>query len=243
MFEQQRHRLTLKIFLTSSLCMLILSSCDSAPQTKPATDPATIEQTEKKAPSVETTAKKPPTPPVIETFETEPQLSLFPRAGSTRPDETDERFPYWKTFIEHVVKTSGPVNIDLETSNRSWSLRGINSIDSVGFFSPLAVQPDTPYRMSLQIKTDLTEGASAGIGILEFSKFLWIGAQFTDEEIQQYLTGSQEGVRLTGTHDWVKQSVDFTTGPETKMIHLILFREGEHDRNPVFFDDISITPL
>jgi hypothetical protein len=27
------------------------------------------------------------------------------------------------------------------------------------------------------------------------------------------------------------------------MILLIFFREGEHDRKPVLFDDISITPL
>lgn len=191
----------------------------------------------------ETDNLTPPTPPLTETFETTPQLSLFPRAGDVRPEETEERFPYWKTFIEHIVKTAGPAKIDRETGKTSWALRGIKTIDSVGYFSPLAVLPGTHYQVSVQIKSDLAEGASAGVGILEFSEFLWIGNQFTEAELNMYVTGSQEGVRLTGTREWEEQTFSFATGPQTNMIHLILFREGEHDRNPVLFDDISITPL
>ncbi len=184
-------------------------------------------------------AKEEPRPPVFEDFQGEPQLSLFPRVGDYRPENDSDRLPYWNTFIDHLVKVTG-VAEEQATGNRAWAFRGINSIDSAGYFSPLAVSPQTTYTVSFRIATDLAEGASAGIGILEFDKFLWIGDQFTESLYKEHYRGVQEGTRLSGTRPWQEKSFDFTTGPETHMIHLVLFREGEHDRNPVMFDDIRI---
>lgn len=229
---------TFTVLLILLLFTLGLSGCDRSTPDVKTTQEATEQNTSSAADD-----RTPPTPPITETFEAEPQLSLFPRAGDVRPEETEERFPYWNTFIEHIIKTSGPANTGREENQRSWALRGIKTIDSVGFFSPLMVQPDSRYHVSFQIKTELIEGASAGIGVIEFSEFLWIGNQFTDAEMNSYGTGSQEGVRLTGTRDWEEQSFTFTTGPQTHMIHLIFFREGEHDRNPVLFDDIAIKQI
>ena len=244
MFDQRpsQHILSLATVLLLLLFSLSLFGCENKTPTEPATEKAP-QAVEQKDAGTKMDDRTPPTPPLTETFEAEPQLSMFPRAGDFRPEETEERFPYWKTFIEHVVKTSGPATVERESSKRSWALRGIKTIDSVGFFSPLAVQPNTSYRVSLAIKSELAEGASAGVGVIEFSEFLWIGNQFTEAQVTEYGTGSQEGVRLTGTRDWHEQSFTFTTGQQTGMIHLIFFREGEHDRNPVLFDDISITPL
>lgn len=239
--------LTFTAVLILAFFALNLTGCERSTPTETSVDSTTEKTSQEPAKQqdvpLEADKQTPPTPPLTETFEAAPQLSLFPRAGDVRPEETEERFPYWKTFIEHIVKTSGPANIERENGKTSWALRGIKTIDSVGYFSPLAVQPETSYKVKLQIKTELTEGASAGVGILEFSEFLWIGNQFTEAEMNLYGTGSQEGVRLTGTRDWEEQSFTFTTGPQTNMIHLIFFREGEHDRNPVLFDDISITPM
>jgi hypothetical protein len=241
--KHNRHHLTIVTVLILAITISGLTGCDRSTPTQPETKqsaPKTIDQSDA---AVDTTKSTPPAPPINETFEAAPQLSLFPRAGDVRPEETEERFPYWKTFIEHIVKTSGPANIVRDESKTSWALRGIKTIDSVGYFSPLAVQPATSYQVTFQIKTELAEGASAGIGVLEFSEFLWIGNQFTEAQLNEFVTGSQEGVRLTGTRDWEEQSFTFTTDPQTNMIHLIFFREGEHDRKPVLFDDISITPL
>ena len=234
-------------FFTTVLILLLftlnLVGCEGSTPTEPDAEKTTPAASAPNDAAQETTDLIPPTPPLTETFEAAPQLSLFPRAGDFRPEETEERFPYWKTFIEHIIKTSGPANIERDNSKLCWALRGIKTIDSVGFFSPLAVQPGTSYQVSLQIKTELAEGASTGVGVLEFSEFLWIGNQFTEAEATQYGTGSQEGIRLTGTRDWEEQTFSFTTGPQTNMIHLVFFREGEHDRNPILFDDISIKPL
>lgn len=245
MLDRQLHRylLTPTTLLALIFFSLGLTGCERSAPTEPSSEKAAQDSTEQIDAATEVDDRTPPTPPITETFETEPQLSLFPRAGDFRPGETEERFPYWKTFIEHIIKTSGPANIERETSQRSWALRGIKTIDSVGFFSPLAVQPGSSYQVSLQIKTELVEGASTGVGVLEFSEFLWIGNQFTETEATQYGTGSQEVIRLTGTRDWEEHTFSFTTGPQTNMIHLVFFREGEHDRNPILFDDISIKPL
>jgi len=243
--EQQpasRLYLSFTTFLVLIIIALGITGCDRSTPTEPVSEKPVVTEVVNKETEPNSVKQVPPTPPLSETFEIEPQLSLFPRAGDVRPEETEERFPYWKTFIEHIVKTSGPASVEREGSKTSWSIRGIKTIDSVGFFAPLAVQPETSYQVTFQIKTDLAEGASAGIGILEFSEFLWVGNQFTEVQLNEFVTGTQEGVRLTGTRDWKEESFTFTSGPQTNMIHLILFREGEHDRNPVLFDDISITP-
>ena len=179
-----------------------------------------------------------PSPPVSEDFQGDPQLTLFPRVGDFRPADDSDHLPYWNTFIDHLIKVTG-VAEDQATGNRGWVFRGINSIDSVGFFSPLGVEPQTTYQVSFTLAAELVEGASAGIGILEFNEFLWIPGQYTEETFKQHFRGSHEGVRLTGTTKG-EHGFTFTTGPETRMIHLILFREGAHDRNSVMFDDIKI---
>ena len=193
------------------------------------------------APSRPAGQPAPPTPPLLESFDREPVLSLFPRAGDYRPEEKDERIPYWATFIDHLVKISGVVQ-NPETGNRAWSFRGINTIDSVGWFSPVAVQPNTGYTVSFRLKADLPADGVAGIGILEFDEFLWVGEQYPESLVKQHIRGAQPGLRLTGTPDFEPRSFTFTTGPETRMIHLVLFREGTHSRNGVLFDDIAIRP-
>jgi hypothetical protein len=182
--------------------------------------------------------QEPPRPPLFEDFQGVPQLSLFPRVGDFRPADNSDRLPYWNTFIEHLVKVTG-VAEDKETGKRGWVFRSIKSIDSVGYFSPVAVEPQSSYRISFTLSAELEEGSSAGLGILEFNKFLWIATQYTEEDFKQHYRGIHEGKRLTGTTNG-KHTFYFTTGPETRMVHIVLFREGTHDRNSVMFDDIRI---
>ncbi len=187
---------------------------------------------------LEVSKQESPRPPIFEDFQGVPQLTLFPRVGDFRPAENSDQLPYWNTFIEHLIKVTG-IAEDQTTDNRKWVFRSINSIDSVGFFSPLRVEPQTSYKISFDLAAELEEGASAGIGILEFNQFLWIPSQYTEEIFKAHFRGSVEGKRLsgtiTGTHTFT-----FTSGPETRMIHIVLFREGKHDRNSVMFDNIGI---
>jgi hypothetical protein len=242
------NRLILPFFF---VLLLLASGCQEDVQQheaeKEASKPTNTEQTETAAEEApkptdpEQPQQQPPTPPVFEDFQGEPQLSLFPRAGDFRPADDSDRLPYWNTFIEHLIKVTGVVE-EQSSGRRGWTFRSINTIDSVGFFSPLGVEPQTEYKVSFKINADLTEGASAGIGILEFNEFLWVPAQYTDEMYSKHFRGAHEGRRLTGKADG-EHSFTFATGPETRMIHLILFREGAHDRNAVMFDDIGIEQL
>jgi hypothetical protein len=182
--------------------------------------------------------QEPPKPPIFEDFQGNPQLTLFPRAGDFRPEEGSDRLPYWNTFIEHLIKVTG-VAEDQPTGNRGWAFRSIKTIDSVGFFSPLEVEPQSTYQISFKLTTELPEEASAGIGILEFNEFLWIPVQYTEELFQKHYRGIHEGIRVTGTTA-DEHTFTVTTGPETHMIHVVLFREGAHDRNNLLFDDIAV---
>ncbi|WP_020674954.1 hypothetical protein [Geopsychrobacter electrodiphilus] len=206
---------------------------------------ATTQETTKLTPEVKNTDSKqqdPPRPPLFENFQGAPQLSLFPRTGAYRPEDNDtEGMQYWRTFIEHLLRTSGPTKAKGATDgNISFGFRGIKGIDSVGFFSPIAVQPTTRYEIRTTFSCDLTAGATAGIGILEFNKFLWVGEQYPESLIKESQVGAQVGVRLKGKVEKQLQTFSFTTGPKTAMIHLIFFREGKPDRNTVTIDDISI---
>ena len=243
------------IFITLALILLIASGCQEEAQ-KPAETAAesTQQENDKVTSSQESPVQQesaaedqdqsnqppqdPPTPPIFEDFQGEPQLSLFPRAGDFRPEDDSDRLPYWNTFIEHLIKVTGVVE-EKTTGRRGWTFRSINTIDSVGFFSPLGVEPNTEYQVSFKLTAELIEGATAGMGVLEFNKFLWIPNQYTEELFKQHYRGSHEGIRLTGEAS-ESQTFTFKTGPETKMIHLVLFREGTHDRNSLMFDDIEI---
>jgi len=188
-------------------------------------------------------ARETPKPPIHETFEKEPQLSLFPRVGDFQPPRGDERHPFWETFIDHFTRTSGLSRSPDEPPNHAWSFRSINTIDSVAFFAPVAVEPQARYTVSFRMQTDLPEGASAGVGILEFDQFLWIGEQYPEETQKEHLSAPATiGVKLEGKHSLDElQQFTFTTAPTTRMVHLVFFREGAHSRQAVLLDDVAIT--
>lgn len=180
----------------------------------------------------------PPAPPIREDFEGEPKLSLFPRVSDFRPEETDKAGQsYWLTFIDHVVRTSGPVR---GKNGNGFAIRGIKGVASVGFFSPLAVNPDSVYRVTFRAWAKLPEGAAGGAGILEFDEFLWVPGQYPKSLSEKHFQRAQPGVQLTGTHEGSVQNFSFHTGPETHMIHLVFFREGTPGREPFVIDDIEI---
>jgi hypothetical protein len=190
-------------------------------------------------------APPPPSPPLLENFDGAPQLSLFPRVGAFRPEDDDEQGgSFWLTYIDHLMRTSGAIDGAGRAGGRAWSLRSLSGIDSVAFFSPLAVQPRTTYQVRFAFSGELPPGGTAGIGVLEFDEFLWLGDQYTKTLQQKHQTGGHEGISLQGAQEWAEHRFEFTTSERSRMVHLILFRDGEADRqHPVFFDDIVIEQL
>lgn len=229
----------LPIPLLPVLLFTLLAGCSS-----PEKGSETAKSTGVPQPTVQksTEEQAPPAPPLRETFDGEPRLSLFPRVSAFRPEDGDtEGLSYWGTFIDHLIRTSGLVEKAGRGGSRAWAVRSIKGIDSVAFFSPLAVKPQTAYRVSFALKCELPKEATAGVGVIEFDEFLWIGEQYPESLLRQHQTGAREGVRLKGKEEWKEHSFTFTTSPKTRMVHLILFRDGAEDRkHPVLFDDIRI---
>ncbi len=225
---------------------ILLVACQSEP--KSATAPAaqkdlqpvnTLTSPEKKPPQA-----SPPAPPLVENFQGRPQLSLFPRAGAYRPEDKDEReLQFWKTYIDHLIRTSGPLKPDDKSDNIAFGFRAIKGLDSIGFFSPIAVEPKTEYSVRVRFTCDLAQGAKTGVGLQEFSQFKWIGEQYPESLVKQLLLGTHRAIDLEGKVDGQLKDFTFTTGPDTAMIHLIFFRDGSHDRNPVIIDDIEISEV
>lgn len=247
-------RLALLLLLSS---LLVLGACDSRREQEPAPagpPPTKVAAAADQAPANDAATEPsaatkgaspvPPSPPIREDFEGAPRLSLFARVGAFRPEDDDRRGQaFWRTYIDHAQRTSGPVAGVGRGGGRAWAIRSIKGLDSVGFFSPIAVQPKTTYRVQFAFKGPLPEGASAGVGILEFDQFLWIGDQFSASQSREHRTGTDSGLRLGEGGDWQEHSFTFTTAAATHMIHLVLFRDGPSAKKPVLFDDLSIIPV
>jgi len=234
--------------LSLALILTLLAGCGSkeqeAEKTSPTAAPTAAQEpaSPSPTPAQEAAEAQPPTPPMTENFDGEPQLSLFPRVSGSRPEDSDsEGLAYWKTYIDHLLRTCGVANEAGRDGSRAWLIRSIKGLDSVAFFSPLAVKPETAYRVSFAFKGEMPDGASAGIGVLEFDEFLWLGEQYPESLLREHQTGALDGVRLKGKQGWKEHAFTFTTAAKSHMIHLVLFRDGTDDRKqPVFFDDIRI---
>lgn len=232
-------------FATTAMIVLLSLSCFACKPGEKEVQPAAATTAVNKGEARENAAAEPVPPgvPVTETFEQEPQLSLFARVASHRPaDDDSEGLGFWTTYIDHIQRTSGMRPKTGRDSSKGWVIQGIKGVPSIAFFAPLAVKPATSYHVSFDFKGELPKDASAGIGALEFKEFLWIGEQFTEELSQKYQSGAFPGTSVKSSHEWHSYTFDFTTTPAAGMIHLILYRDGNMDREkPVFFDNISIT--
>ena len=131
------------ILISLALIAVLLSHQPNRENQKPTPLPAgqgTVE------PSISPQETLPPTPPILETFDAKPQLSLFPRLGDYRPEDTDkDRLPYWRSYLEHLQKISGVVKSDPTGGNRIFAFRTIMaSIRSVfSHRSPSNLTPPT----------------------------------------------------------------------------------------------------
>ena len=236
-----------QIFLAGLAVLACLAGCrEEAPQTathsrQEANRPVAAAKASaptQAAGQAEAADKQPPRPPLRETFQEEPKLSFFPRIGDFQPPRDSQRHPDWRSHINQLVKVTG-VAENAADGSRGWVFRSLNAIDSLGYFAPVAVEPGRIYQVTFKLIADLPAGATAGISVLEFDEFLWIGEQYTEETYSRHFRGVHEGRRLTGKGHGI-QAFAFSTGPETRMVHLVMFREGTHDDNSLMFDDIEI---
>lgn len=234
-----------------TIVLLCLSgvACRSEDKTAPLSTPIAPqeEQEADKRPETKATdqAATPPGIPVTESFDREPQLSLFARVARYRPSNDDrEGLGSWTNQIDLIQRTSGMRPKSGRDDSNGWVIHGIEGISPVSFFAPLAVKPATRYHITFDFKGDFPQGASAGVSILEFKEFLWIGNQFTEELNQKYQSGATAGITIKSKGDWQRHSFFFTTSPQTGMIHIILSRDGVMDEEkPVFFDNITINEV
>lgn len=180
----------------------------------------------------------PPAPPIFETFDSEPQLSLFPRIGESRP--VNEKIDYWQKHIDAFLETSGFAQGKGVNGSNGWTLRGSKSFVSSGFFSPLSVERKTNYRLSFDSKADLQEGGQVRVVVLEFREFQWIGEQYSQNQLDNNLIKSRSGFIVKGKHNWERHNFDFTTTSNTGMIHVSLLFEGKQNTGRAFFDNIRI---
>jgi hypothetical protein len=178
---------------------------------------------------------------ISEDFEQEPKLSFFPRVGVYRPEDDDTKnLQYWRTYINHIEKTSGVVEGFGKDGGRILGLRSINGAPTLGLFAPLEVSASTDYNISFTCRSKLPEGARAGLRIYEFDSFVMQPSQLSMSQLEDHLVDLQSEAVITGQHEWDRMTLNFTTGDKTRMVHIYFFREGTHDRLPTMIDNITI---
>ena len=186
---------------------------------------------------------EPPSPPLFESFDSEPRLSLFPRVARFRPEsDHPEEFAVWSQLIDHLSRLGGARPGTGTAGSTGFSVRALQELESVGFFSPLEVEPSTKYTLEFDIRGVLPEGGKAGAGILEFEQFRWIPAQYTETEMKEGFLRDLQLAEFAGAETWRHYKLSFETSPLTGMIHIVFYREGTTNRDSLYFDNISITP-
>jgi hypothetical protein len=184
------------------------------------------------------TDRTPPGPPLLENFQAAPQLRLFPWVGDFRPAIADGQQTRWQTLIKQLIRGTS-IAEDQATGSRAWVFSGIEGNSSSGYFAPLRVEPQTTYQVSFKLTADLQKDSTVGIRIIEFDEFLWIGEQYTEEQYKAHYQGDHKGKCLTGKAKG-QQSIIFTTGADTHMIHLVLFQKETTAGDRIMFDDIQV---
>jgi len=240
------------IAISVGVLLCLLSGCDQpeAPPQPPAETAVSAPSAATEAPQTSTPAAvddqaaanpAPPAPPVDETFEAQPQLTLLPRVGSYRPEEGQaEQLGFWRTFMEHLTRTSGVAASDPDPPNKAFAMRGVSGTESSGFFSPLAVKADQRYRLSFKSRGELSADEQAGVGLLEFDRFLWLPGQYPESLTLEHQVNRQQLLSLQSSKSWQHHELEFTTGPKTGMIHLVFYRDGKVNREPLWLDDSRI---
>jgi spermidine synthase len=182
---------------------------------------------------------------ITETFDHGKQrLSLFPRLGSHRPEnEEGKDLAVWSANMEQFASSSGIRDGAGIEGSRGLLVKSIAGAGSSAYFAPLAVRPSTVYSVSFAVKSGTEGGGEAGVGLQEFIKFLPTGEQPTGSVIRKFLIGGKDEVRLKGSRNWETHSFSFRTTPRTRMVHLVFYREGKHDHNPVVFDNLRISEI
>lgn len=177
-----------------------------------------------------------------ETFDgAKPVLPMFPRLGSHRPaEEGAADRAVWEGNMEFFAGETGAERGAGTGGGRALKIVSVAGVGSSAYFAPLAVRPSTGYRVEFLLKSGMNPKGIAGAGIAEYDTYLSTGEQPSPEGNRKHLLDAADGVRVSGPGDWQPLSFRFRTSPRTRMVHLVLYREGEHDRSPVYFDDVRI---
>ncbi len=154
--------------------------------------------------------------------------------GGFESDFTDGGFGWQHKNAEGFI-------IDFDTETRrsgARSLRvsfdGSQNIAFVNAWQLVAVQPNTHYRFAGYLRT---QDISTDTG-------MHLAITFSRNPEQSYLLTPNE----TGSKPWTLEELDFTTGPQTRVIHVMLARQPSLKfdnklRGTVWVDDVSLVPL
>jgi spermidine synthase len=177
-----------------------------------------------------------------ETFDgPRPLLPLFPRLGSHKPGDAEkEDLAVWAANMDYFADMSGIVSGSGVDGSAGFLIAKVAGPGSSAYFAPLAVKPSAEYVVEFAMKSETIPQGEAGVGVVEYDAFKPTGMQPSLADNERHLVGMQDKVRITGPRNWERHSFAFRTSPKTRMIHLILYRGGIYDRNPVVFDDIRI---
>ena len=129
--------------------------------------------------------------------------------------------------FDHVERHGGARSLQV-------SFDGSANLDFAHLYQRLPVEPRTRYRFGATLRT---QGVSTDSGV----RFLMYDPQHPTE--LNLMTRN-----VTGTQDWTLDEADFTTGPNTQMVEILLVRRPSQKldnkiEGTVWLDDLTLTPL
>jgi hypothetical protein len=129
----------------------------------------------------------------------------------------------WDEQILHSGRRSLRVDFD-----------GSANVDFQNIWQYVLVQPATHYRFTAFFRTqDLTTDS---------------GMRFEVRDVSHPGNPSRFTPNVSGTMPWAEEAVEFTTGPDTKLLQVVLRRTrsdrlGNKIRGTAWIDDVALVPL
>lgn len=181
---------------------------------------------------------------VLENFDSSPRLPLVPRVPSVRAADAGEDAGALLAGYELLMSRSSGIapQMGLGGSN-GLVLRALPNTDFVAFTIPHAVEPSTRYRLTWSMKAGQLNAETAAVVVEQFDAADATYGQFQRAFSQAHSLQHETVATLSSAQPWTRHEAAFATTPRTRMIHLILYRQGQPGREPVQVDDIVLEAL
>ena len=181
---------------------------------------------------------------VHEDFEASPQLPLIPRVAGIDfgVDGSDQDRVAMRAAYELLfTRVSGVAPGMGLGGSAGLVLRWVPMSSLVGYAIPQVVKPSARYRVGWSMLNGaLQPGEAVSVVVEQFDTVEATGMQFMMSYVNTHSVHRETMAQIDAAQPWTRHGFEFSTTPNTHMVHIVFFRSGAPNPEPVRFDDFTV---